>query len=80
MKFGIVVANDTHHTRQLDKENDNEFWENKIQKEVSSVILSFQLLEHNEPTPVGCKRITYYFIFDIKFDLTRKAQCVAGQH
>ena len=38
------------------------------------------MLEHNEPTPVGSKEISYHFIFDAKFDLTRKARLVANGH
>ena len=38
------------------------------------------MLEHDEPIPVGSKHIKYHFIFDVKFDLTRKARCVAGGH
>ena len=70
MTFGIMVPNDITHARQLDKENGNEFWEQAIRKEVSNVGIAFQLLEHDEPTPVGSKHITYHFIFDVKFDLT----------
>ena len=80
MKFGITVPNDITHARRLDKENGNELWEQAICKEVSNVGVAFQLLQHDEPTPVGSKHITYHFIFDVKFDLTRKARCVAGGH
>ena len=45
-----------------------------------NVIVAFQLLEHDEPIPVGSKHINYHFIFDVKFDLMRKTRCVAGCH
>jgi len=80
MKFGIFIPNDIDHARKLDEENGNTFWEDAIQKEVANVKIAFQLLEHNEPVPVASKLISYHFIFDVKFDLTRKARCVAGGH
>ena len=80
MKFGISVPNDIDHARKLDEQNGNTFWEDAISKEVANVKIAFQLLEHNEPIPVASKLISYHFIFDVKFDLTRKARCVAGGH
>ena len=51
-----------------------------LQKELKNVIVAFQLLEQDEPMLVGSKYINYHFIFYVKFDLTRKAWCVAGGH
>ena len=78
MKFVILIPNDIDHARRLDTENGNTFWEQAIQKEVLNVKATFQLLEYNEPIPVGSKYMSYHFIFEVKFDLTRKARCVAG--
>ena len=80
MKFGISVPDDIGHARRLDEQNGNTFWEDAINKEVDNVKITFQLLEHNEPIPVASKLIFYHFIFDVKFDLTRKARYVAGGH
>ena len=80
MKFGILIPDNIAHAIQLDTENGNKFWEKSIEKEVSNVKIALLLLEHDEPIPVGSKHITYHFIFDVKFDLTRKARCVAGGH
>ena len=58
MKFGIIVPDDITHARRLHKENCNGFCEQAIRKEVSNVAVAFQLLEHDEPTPIGSKHIT----------------------
>ena len=34
----------------------------------------------DETIPVGSKKIPYHIIFDVKYDLTRKARLVAGGH
>ena len=71
-----MAPNDITHARRMNKDDRNDLWEQSIRKEISNVIVAFELLEHDEPTPVGSKHITYHFIFDIKFDLTRKSRCV----
>ena len=38
------------------------------------------MLEPGEHPPVGSKPIPYHIVFDVKFDLTRKARLVAGGH
>ena len=80
MKFGIMIPSTIEEARTFDRTNKNDFWEKALQKELKNVIVAFQLLEHDEPIPVGSKHIDYHFIFDVKFDLTRKARCVAGGH
>ena len=44
------------------------------------MIVVFKLLQDDEHLPVGSKEIPYRIIFDVKFDLTRKAKLVAGRH
>ena len=80
MKFGILIPNGIDHARRLDTDNGNAFWEQAIQKQVLNIKVAFRILEHNEPIPVGSKYISSHFIFDVKFDLTRKARCVVGGH
>lgn len=64
----------------LDKENGNDLWQKAVDKELKNVIVAFQLLEEGEQLPVGSKKIPYHLIFDVKFNLTRKARLVAGGH
>lgn len=44
------------------------------------MIVVLQLLEWNEPIPVHPTHINYHFIFNMKFNLTRKVRCVVGGH
>jgi hypothetical protein len=80
LKFGIQVPRSVDEALKLDKENDNDLWQKAIDKELKNVLIAFQLLEEGESLPVGSKEIPYHIIFDVKFDLTRKARLVAGGH
>ena len=39
---------------------------------------TFLVSEAHEPMPPGCKRIPHHVVFDVKFDLRKKSQLVAG--
>ena len=80
LKFGLKVPRSVEEAYQIDRENKNNYWDLAIKKELKNVIVAFQLLEDDEPIPIGSRKIPYHFIFDIKFDLTRKARLVAGGH
>ena len=80
LKFGLKVPQSVAEAYEIDRENGNEHWANAIKKELKNVLVAFHLLEEGEATPVGSKLIPYHIIFDIKFDLTRKARLVAGGH
>jgi len=59
----------------MDKRNGNALWGDAINKELSNVMVAFQLVEDGDTIPVGSKLIPYHIIFDVKTDLTRKARC-----
>ena len=80
MKFGIEIPDTVEEAKALDRKNGNTFWVDAIEKEFSNVKVAFQLLSEDDKLPVGYKEITCHLIFDIKFDLTRKARYVAGGH
>ena len=80
MKFGIEVPGSVDEARALDRINGNELWEKAIKKELKNVLVAFKLLQDDDALPVGSKEIPYHIIFDVKFDLTRKARLVAGGH
>ena len=80
MKFGVLVPGSVEEAYKLDRENGNDFWRKAIDKELKNVIVAFKLLEPDEHLPVGSKEIPYHIVFDVKFDLTRKARLVAGGH
>ena len=67
-------------SKKIDNENDNKFWQDTIKKEMENSQLAFQLLGPEDKSPVGYKEITSNFIFDVKMDLTQKAQYMSGGH
>ena len=80
MKFGIVIPANVEEALRLDRENGNDLWSKAIDKELKNVLVAFKLLHDDEHVPPGSKLIPYHIIFDVKFDLTRKARLVAGGH
>ena len=80
MKFGVKIPATVEEAEKFDQENGNTLWTNSINKELKNVIVAFKLLQDGEVPPVGSKEIPYHFIFDVKFDLSRKARLVAGGH
>lgn len=80
IKFGVEVPNSVTEALALDKKNGNTLWSDAISKELKNVLVAFQLLDDGEPLPAGSKQIPYHIIFDVKFNLARKARLVAGGH
>lgn len=80
MKFGIVIPKTVQEALALDKENGNTLWADAIEKEKKNSKVAFHFLGVDAPPPPGYKKITCHMIFDVKFDLTRKARYVAGGH
>ena len=80
MKFGVEVPTNVKEAMLLDEKNGNHLWEEAIKKEMKNARVAFQLLEREDKPPPGYKRITCHLIFDVNFDLTRKARYVAGGH
>ena len=80
MKFGIKIPRSVDEAKKFDQEAGNNYWSKAIEKELKNVRVAFQLLNDGEKPPVGSRKITYHIIFDVKFDLTRKARLVADGH
>ena len=80
-KFGIRVPDNVAHALQLDKENGNTYWRDAINKELAEIDQydTFHIAPNGD-LPEGYKRIPYMIVFDVKFDLRRKARLVAGGH
>ena len=80
MKFGITIPTTVDEALRLDRDNGNDLWKRAIDKELKNVKIAFQPISDDELLPVGSKKIPYHIIFDVKFDLSRKARLVAGGH
>ncbi len=80
MKFGVVMPETVEEALRLDEENGNTLWADAIKKEYENVKVAFQLLNKDDRVPPGYKKITCHLVFEVKFDLRRKARYVAGGH
>ena len=80
MKFGIEIPNNVIEVQELDAKNGNSYWQDAIKKEYNNVKVAFKLLEDNSKPPPAFKEITFHLIFEVTFDLGRKACYVAGGH
>jgi len=79
-KFGIEVPTSIEHARELDKKNGNRYWQDAIAKEMYNISVAFEILEEHEHLPVGYKKSSGHWVFDVKMDFTRKARWVKDGH
>ena len=79
-KFGVKIPQDWDEAVYLDRENGNTLWQDAVKKEMTNVEIAFNFLDNGERIPIGFKEITCHLVFDVKFDLTRKARYVGGGH
>ena len=80
MKFEMVVPGFVNEALAVDKKKGDTFWRDALDKELKNVWIALKLLQDDENILVGWKEITYHIIFDVKFDLRRKARLVASGH
>ena len=80
MKFGIDLPTTYEEAVAFDKQNGNTLWQDATKKEMKNVEIAFKFLDDGSKLPLGFKKITCHLIFDVKFDLTRKARYVGGGH
>jgi hypothetical protein len=64
----------------LDLDNGDTMWQDAVEKELKQIndFHTFNVLPPGEGPPAGYQKVPYHFIFDVKFDLRRKARLVAG--
>ena len=80
VKFGITIPKNYDEAVELDRISNNKIWQDAIKKEMKNVEVAFKFLDEGEKMPIGFKQIMCHLIFDIKFDLARKARYVGGGH
>ena len=56
LKYGIQIPSTETEAIELDKANGNNLWYKAIQKEKTTVLIAFQILNEDEPLPVGYKK------------------------
>ena len=79
IKFGVEVPRSVKHALWLDKMAGNTLWRDAIDKELNQIneYKTFRKLREDEDLE-SFKKIPYHIVFDVKFDLRRKARLVAG--
>ena len=81
-KFGIKIPKSIDEALRFDIENNNNYWRDAINKEMTNAIIAFQPYHDDTNKLVGYQRIDCHWIFDIKAgeNFRRKARIVAGGH
>ena len=57
LKYELKVPKTVKGALAIDAENNNDYWERAIKKELRNVIVAFKLLKEDEPIPVGSTKI-----------------------
>ena len=80
-KFGELVPRSVKHALQIDATNGNHGWRDAIATELKQIneYKTFRTLRADENL-YDFQRIPYHLVFDVKFDLRKKARLVAGGH
>jgi hypothetical protein len=52
-KYGIEIPRDIKHAYKLDRQNGNTFWSDAIAKEMHNAGIAFEIMEDDQPLPVG---------------------------
>ena len=64
---------------KLDAKNGDTKWMDAISKEMTKVIVAFDILKDGDRAHIGHKQINCHLIFDVKMeDFSQKAQLVAN--
>ncbi len=79
-KFGVQIPKTVQQALELDTLAGNKLWYNAIMKEMTKVMVAFDIKERETPPPPGHQFVNLHMVFDIKMDFTRKARLVAGGH
>ena len=82
IKFGIEVPRNYNDAMRLDRLNNNTMWQDAIKTELDQIneYNTFKTYGKNVRPPDRYKKVPVHFVFDVKFDLRRKARLVAGGH
>jgi hypothetical protein len=79
-KFGIQVPKGINNKIDLDKNDGDQLWQEAIKTELKQPndYQTFMILHSGEDIPTGYQKIPYHMVFDVKYDLRRKARLFAG--
>ena len=72
-KYGIEIPTLVDHAEEIDKRNQNNFWQDAISLEMSNIGIAFKIPEQGETPPPGYKNSSGHMIYTVKMDFNRKA-------
>ncbi|MGH3053882.1 MAG: chromo domain-containing protein, partial [Gaiellaceae bacterium] len=83
-KFGVKIPRTEKEAIAFDRSNGNNLWQAAIKIEMDMIdeYETFKDFGHSQSVeaPTDYKKIRTHLVFDVKFDLRRKARLVAGGH
>ena len=79
-KYGIEIPRTVEEAYKLDARNDNTFWHDAIDKEMSNLKVAFDIMDESAPLPPGWTRASGHMVFDVRMTLERKARWVKDGH
>ena len=71
-KYGIEIPISVEHAEEIDKRNQNTFWQDSINLEMSNIGIAFNILERVETPPPGYNKSRGHMIYTVNMDFTRK--------
>ena len=79
-KYGIEIPRSVEHAIEIDRKNEDTYWQDAIALEMVNIGVAFEVLEDQKQVPNGWHKVTGHIIFDVKMDFTRKARWVLDGH
>ena len=81
-KYGIRIPKTVKEALLLDKENNDDLWQQAIQLEMPKIRKAMRIFDGDPKSLIGYQQITGHIIFDIKLgeNFRRKARYVADGH
>ena len=65
---------------EINWRNGNTMWRDVLAIKMFNVGVAFEILEEDQPTPAGWKKVSRHLVWDVKMDFTRKARWVLDGH
>ena len=79
-KYGIEIPTLVEHAEDIDKRNQNTFWQGAINLEISNIGVAFNILELGKNPLPGYNNSSGHMIYTFKVDFTRKPWWVKDVH
>ena len=80
-KYSIQVPRTLEEAKELDRRNNNRYWQDAIDKEIRNVKVSFEFLPLDCKPPPGWGQSSGHLVFDVKkMEFPRKARWVKDGH